>query len=346
MPSFFAFFVIAEGFVGSFFVSLCYTMQQLTRHIFAALFLVLAFSASAKERRFYGRVTNEAGSGLPNAVVESKDRSHIYSANARGVFSFKTDPDSIDFFIFSAQGYDKKDFLVEDLPEDSIIIELTKTENNLRGAVIGAKGRKFMEATAGDRKAGYGSGCYLTIYDEIAVFLKADETDKGTLKEVGAYIGKGGIVDNEFRIHVYARDSATGLPGDDITDSALVVNAKRGHEWVRADLSDRYIQLKGGVFVSVEWIVGEKNDFFAWDIPTGTPNYYSGIDSLRPTFNGQVLGLTWQGTEPKVYRRYARNKYEHKDEGKWFLTPPLRGGQKRGSYIVPMVYYTYTYLGK
>ncbi len=308
---------------------------------------MLASACFAARRPFYGRVIAPSGVGIPMAIIESKDHSYRFQANVNGVFNFKADEDSIDFFIFTGQGFLPKDFLVEDLPEDSIIIELKKKENNLEGVTVGARGNGVIEATSGDRKGNNAAGCYFTIYDEIAMYLPMEKKTLGMLQEVGVFIAKGGANDNDFKIHIYAKDSATGAPAEEITDSIVVVKAHHGDQWIRVNLHDKFIQVKGGgVFVSVEWIIGEKNDFLAFDIPKGSPNYYSGTDSLRTSYNGQVLGLTWQDKEPKVYRRYARNKYEHKDEDKWFLTAPLVGGHRHNSWITPMMYYTYTYIDR
>ncbi len=323
-------------------------MLKSKKYIFITVLLLLATSAAfAGRRSFYGRIISPSGVGLPMAIIESKDHTYRFQANVNGVFKFKADEDSIDFFIFSAQGFVPKDFLVEDLPEDSIIIELKKKENNLEMVTVGAHGRGVVEATAGDRKGNNTGGCYFTIYDEIALYLPMEKNTLGILQEVGAFIAKGGASDNDFRIHIYAKDSATGAPAEEITDTVVVVKAHHGDQWVRVNLHDKFIQIKGGgVFVSVEWIIGEKNDFLAFDMPKGSPNYYSGTDSLRTSFNGQVLGLTWQDKQPKVYRRYAHNKYEHKDEDKWYLTEPLVGGHRRNGWITPMLYYTYTYIDK
>ena len=308
------------------------------------LLVLLAGRSIAAKRAFYGRIITESGKGISMAAVESKDHRYHFQANTNGVFNFKAEVDSVDFFIFSGQGYESKDFLVEDLPDDSIIIELKKKKNVLPTAGVTAKGNKTKRATSGIDRGGMSTGCYLNIYDEIAIYLPAEKTKQGTLNEVGAFIGKGGVASNEFRFHVYARDTTTNAPGEEITDSIVMVHAKKGNEWVSADLTDKFIQIRGGVFVSVEWVIGERNEFLAFDIPNWRTNHYSGEDSLRQSFNGQVLGLDWQDHPAIVYRRYASHKFAHKDEEKWYLTLPLKGGRKGNSTIAPMIYYTYTYI--
>ena len=214
----------------------------------------------------------------------------------------------------------------------------------LAGATVGAKGNREREATSGISSGWHSTGCYLNVHDELAIYLEADKAKNGMIKEVGTYIIKEGIPSSNFRLHIYARDSATGGPGEDITDSELVVHARRGNEWVTANLADHYIQAHGGVFVSVEWLVDNTDAFHPFNIPFGTANYYSGVDSFRTVFNGQVVGMTWQDRQPKIYRRYATDLYAHKDEGKWQPTPPLRGGHRGKGWIVPMIYYTYSYV--
>lgn len=323
-------------------------MSSLLKYILLiSCILSCSFVSFSKDRVFFGRIVDKGNSGIPNAVLEAEDRNEVYYCNAKGYFRFTANTDSIDAFIVFSPGYDKKEVMVDDMPRDSIFIVIEKSNTLLKGATVAAKGGEMREKISGISNGGHSYGCYFEFKDEIAVFLKADSNNHGLLKEIGAYITKDGAKTAKFILHVYSKDSATGAPGEDITDSLLAVNARKGDEWVTADLGDKLIQVKGGLFVSVEWTLGYENDFYTWDLKSPSTNYYAGDDSLRTVYNGQVLGLTWGNNElPIVYRKYAHNIYEHTNADKWFLTRPLRGGRRFNSWITPMIYLSYTYFEK
>ena len=308
--------------------------------------LCLSLPALSRDRFIHGRVTDNNQHALATAVIRAEDRKEIFFCDAQGYFRFRANTDSIDAFLISSPGYDTKELIVDDLPEDSVFVTLQKTITVLKSTTIAAKGGELKEVTSGIAHGGHNASCYMEFKDEIAIYLPADESRNGIIKEIGAYITKEGAKDTKFLMHVYRRDTATGAPGEEITDSMLVLNARHGNEWVTADLSDKFIQVKGGVFVSVEWSLNYSSNYFTWDIK-GASNYYSGDDSLRTVYNGQVLGLAWGSSRrPIVYRRYAHNIYEHKNEDQWFLTYPLMGGRRFKEWITPMIHLTYTYFEK
>ncbi len=315
------------------------------RYILCIFLLFAVLVTHAQERQYFGRIVNRDNKGLPNSFVKVDKANQSFYCDDNGVFQFKINAKETDTFIFYAQGYDKVKVVADELPEDSIIVELKKSTRNLQDVSIIAKSgnARIREGVAGSTKWLHNGGCYLTFKDEIAMFLPVDSNRKALLNEVNVYITKDGITTNKFLIHLYLPDS-TGAPGEEVTDSNLVVSARKGNEWVSADLSDHKIQVKGGLFVSVEWIIGYGNDGLPWPM-NEVSNYYAGNDSLRTFYNGQVLGLTWvNGDMPKVYRRYARSTYEKTAPDKWFLTSPLVGGCKRNECIAPMMYFTYSYI--
>ena len=319
-------------------------MESSIRSIFVFLMLLGATPSQAQMRAFFGRIVNKDNKGIPNSFVKVEKANQTYLCDSKGEFYFKADIAADDSFSFYGQGFDKTTIELDVLPEDSIIVELQKKSNRLQEAVVGAHGGHKREAIAGAGRTGHDAGCYLTFKDEIALFLPVDSLRNGLLNEVNVFITKNGeAVTNKFIVHIYERDS-TGAPGEEVTDSTLVLSARKGNEWVSADLTNKKIQVKGGLFVSVEWVVGYKNDGYPWLI-NGASNYYAGNDSLRTFYNGQVLGLTWlHDVKPVVYRRYARTTFENTAPDKWFLTPPLVGGRKRNECITPMMYFTYTYV--
>lgn len=311
------------------------------------LFLLCTVPASSKNRAFFGRVVDREHKAISYAIIQAEDRSEIFYCNDKGAFYFKANTDSIDVFIVSSQGYEPLEIIADSMAADSIYIVLKQSNTYLKGATVSGKGGGVREEMAGRGKSIHGASCYLTYKDELAIFLKADEKQHGILKEVAVYITKEGIPGTKFLLHIFEKDTVTGGPGEEITDTTLVLHARKGNEWVTADLSERYILVKGGVYIGVEWASGYENDYFPIPLKPSATNYYAGNDSLREVYNGQVLGLTWLSeAKPIVYRKYARNIYENKDADKWFLAPPLRGGHRMSQWICPMIYYIYTYIDK
>lgn len=320
-------------------------MRSRVKPILLLPFMFAPLHPFAQMRAFFGRIVNKDDKGIANSFIKAERANKTFMCDANGGFNFKADISNEDTFTFYGQGYDKAGIVVDVLPNDSIIVELKKNTHVLAEAVIGAKGGHIREGIAGSTKSIHNAGCYLTFKDEIAMFLPADSIRHGLLKEINVFITKDGRVGNKFLVHVYEQD-ATGAPGEEVTDTTLVLSARKGNEWVIADLTNRRIQVKGGLYVSVEWTVGYGNDGLPWPLYAQS-NYYAGDDSLRAFYNGQVLGLTWHDNiKPKVYRRYARTTFDKSAPDKWFLTQPLLGGRKRNETITPMMYFTYSYLEK
>ena len=322
-------------------------MGKYVKHILFVIMAFSAFQATCKEKLVFGRVVNASGVGISNASLQAEDRREIFYCNNKGIFSFRVNTDSIEAFWVISLGYEREEVFVDDMGKDSVIIQLKKSNTVLKEAGVSAKAGRMREGIAGSGKSAHGEGCYLTTKDEIALFFKTDSDRNATLREVNVYITKEGAHSSKFLVHVYARDTLTGGPGEELTDTLLALQARRGNEWVSADLSDKWIPVHGGVYVSVEWVPGYGNDYIPW--PVNGNNYYSGEDSLKGFYNGQVLGLTWiAGPKPIVYRRYARDVFEKdkKNAGKWYLTPPHSGGHRMGQWITPMIYFSYTYLDR
>jgi hypothetical protein len=307
----------------------------------------IAFPATAASRRFFGRISDKTGNGIPGAHIKVDEHPEVFYCNANGVFSFSYNAGPDDLFVIGSQGFENKEIFASDLIKDSIFIVLDRSITRLAGAGISAKNGRLLKGVSGCDRNSHSASAYMSMYDEIALFCPVDKARNAILKEVGAYVTKEGAVRNQFKLHLYLRDSATGAPGEEITDTMLYMAARKGNEWVTVDLSNFLIQVKNGLFLSMEWIPGATNDYFSWEHRDWKDNYYAGNDSLRTAYHGQVLGMAWDGNDkPVVYRRYATNKYIHKDEDKWFRTNPLKGGRRLGQWICPMLFISYTYLEK
>jgi hypothetical protein len=290
------------------------------------VFLLLAFFASAdcfsQVRTFYGRVIDNNKQGIPFAIVHAKEKSSGVYCDEAGRFVFTANTDSVKTIIFSCLGYEKKERPVSLLPTDSIFIELKQNNIVLHEYSVKATGNvlgKRNLSHTGDSYGRYGS--------EHAIYLKAKNIPKkATINTVYVYITDEGLPDTKFRIHVYSRDEETGMPSKELTDTNVIVHATKGNEWVTADLSNKGIQIKTGVFVSVEWVAMSGNS---------TLSQKSRRHASANEYNGQVLGLTNSyGSNSKIFSRRVL------ENGDWFFFD-CKAKSRYNKCDIPMIYCTY-----
>ena len=301
------------------------------KYVFLLMIIGTSLQSFAQERMFFGRVIDNNKKGIPFAVVEAKGRNEGVYCNEDGVFSFRGNADSIKVLVISCMGYERKEIITEILPLDSIIAELKPRIASLKEVAIKGKKGKTKEGVLGKngKKLRYDGDCYRYYGSETAVLLKPNEEEEGTLKDIYVYITNDGDYTTKFRIHVYAWDTGTKVPTEEITDSNLVVMATSGNMWVKASLADKNIHVDGGLFVSVEWISGFGNN---------ENKLQSSLNPEVTSYNGQVLGITSDyGRESIVYNR----KPFHRE---WEYYDPPDAQRKYGRFLNPMIYCTYTYV--
>lgn len=301
------------------------------KNIFLLAALILAFRAPAQDRLFYGRVIDNHKKGIPFAVVEAKGRNEGVYCNDDGVFTFRGNADSIKTLAFFCLGFQQKEITTEILALDSIIIELQPKVATLKEVAIKGKKGKAREGILGKnrKKLNYDGDCYRYYGSETAILLKDNKQKDGILKDVYVFITNDGDYTTKFRVHVYEWDENTKLPARELTDSSIVVMATSGNTWVKADLSARRIPVNAGLFVSVEWIAGFGNN---------EKKLQSSINPEVTSYNGQVLGITADyGKESATYSRLPFHT-------EWTYYDPMDAQRKKGRFLNPMIYCTYTYI--
>lgn len=300
------------------------------KYFLSAVGIMLGLCSFAQERYFFGRVVDEQGRGVPFAVVQAKDMHQGVYCTESGTFSFKADAQLVKSFIFFSLGFTKREIKVTDLAKDSIIVQLPVDHVSLNTVTFSPP---KTEAILGNKFLGHLGDSYGKYGSEHAIFLKPNKDiagGSGTIKEIFVFITDEGIPNTKFRIHVYSRDTATKLPGKDLADSNIIVQAKHGNEWVKADVSKLKIPVKGGVFISVEWVSGNGNvmtDLQSAKNPTVTQ------------YNGQVLGLT-DDYGPK---RLAYARHTLLDDN-WIRFDCTERPYTEPKCVNPMIYCTYTYI--
>lgn len=262
-----------------------------------------------------GRVVDADNKGIPYAVLQLQDKTQGFFCDDKGNFSFAVNMDTVKGITAYCTGYEKKEISVADL-HPGMRIQLRSKSISLVEVAIKAHKYKRKRAILGKKHLKPFGQLYNNIGKEAGVFLGPPSHQRGLLQYVYVYILDIGLPAAKFRIHVYDIDTVTGLPLHDITDTNLVVNAGKGNEWLKIDLSNKYIPIHAGVFVTMEWLNGYGNN-------TDIQNRGA------ITFQGQVWGLT------KSYG-YGNTTYVHSAfTEKW-------GGYDNAG-LSPMVYCTYSY---
>jgi hypothetical protein len=289
------------------------------KYIFLVAAGLLSLETLAQDKVFSGKVLDKDKNGVPFCMVKAKDRPIGVYCDDFGKFSIEVNPDSVKAFEFSCLGYQKKEISLDKMGADAVI-ELQKTYTNLNSVLFKRRKGPLQTGILGKKKLKQVGDCYQKYGDEDAMYFRADPDEDGTLKQVHVFVTGEGQPTAKFRVHVYEKDTTTNLPSTELTDSNLIVQATAGNEWVVADLSDKNIAIREGVFISVEWISGFGNSLEA-------------MQSLKhpdvKNHNGQVIGLALNYGVPYMYHRAGFHN-------EW--------GFSYADYLCPMIYCTYTYV--
>lgn len=194
------------------------------------------------------------------ALCETK----MFCSDSLGKFCFTTNIDLSEVLQFSCVGYNNKEVCIDNVHDSLIVCLEKKVEYNITSAIeweskdlteeiIGIK--KIKNFRVSERNCD--DGVHQSFGDEYGVFLKADSNKKGFLKEVGVYITKAGAPTSKFRLHIYTINNITKMPYKDVTDTNIIVNAKKGNEWVRIDFRNKFIPINNGIFIIIESVSGK-----------------------------------------------------------------------------------------
>jgi hypothetical protein len=298
------------------------------KQLLVLIALLLSLQCAAQSRIFAGRVTDKEKRGIPYAVVAIKDRNEGVYTDENGRFAFTANADEVRAVVVSCIGYEPQEVSAELVPvNDSMMITLKPKAVTMKAiSVTGKKGKVREDILGRSRKhLPHDGECYRYYGAETAIKLAADTGHGGTLKHIFVYITGEGAFDTRFRVHVYRWGA---LPGEELTDSNLVVQAKKGNSWVDVDVSRMMIPVDSGLYVSVEWISGFGNTLIP-QVSQKTPEV---------SYNGQVPGITAGYGKPS--RTYSRQPFSKE----WIYYDSADAKRKGGYFLNPMIYCTYTYV--
>ncbi|GAA4464083.1 hypothetical protein GCM10023093_13730 [Nemorincola caseinilytica] len=274
-------------------------------------------------------MVDDKHNGIPFAVIEARERHEGVYTDANGYFAFSGDTAIIRTLAVFCMGYEEQVLHTATLPADSLTIQLRPKATTLRAVQVKPREGKVRNGILGrsKRKLSKDGDLFRKYGAETAILLTADTGQyDATLRDVYVYITGEGAPTSYFRVHVYEYDS---LPGREVTDSNVVVHARKGNSWVRVDLRSKYIPVGKGLFVSVEWVSGFGNTMSA---------LASEQHAEVVGFNGQVVGITADYGKPSC--TYSRAPFS--DQWEYYDDP---AAQRKGGYFLnPMIYCTYTYI--
>lgn len=298
------------------------------RQLLIALLFFLSTISHAQNRVFMGRVTDRQNHPVPFAVIEAKGLGTGVYTDEQGVFAFWGDAMRIQTLVVSCLGFATKEINTDILPADSVMIILEPKATKLKEVTItGRNGKELTGILGKSRKKLHADGdCYRMYGSETAIRLDGDRSRDGILESVYVYITGEGDPKTKFRIHVYEYGDK---PNNEITDSNVIVQARKGNTWVKVDLSAKRIPVNEGLFISVEWVSGYGN---SQQVLQSEKN--PEVDK----YNGQVLGITDGYGKPSY--TWSRKPFS-KD---WSYYDAADAQRKGGYFLNPMIMATYTYV--
>lgn len=152
-------------------------------------------------------------------------------------------------------------------------------------------------------------GPYKGYNQEIARLISLD-TIRGKyirLKKIRYFIAGGLFDDSEHRapfgVRLYAIDSVTGLPGQELLPRNIVIQARKSNGWAEAELDSLRIYLPHTpVFASMQWLPIHAQ--YWW---TNTYTRPGTKKKITDTIYGQNLGFTTVPGETQFYIKYNSN---------------------------------------
>jgi hypothetical protein len=335
------------------------------RYILSIILSLLSFlSLKGQSTIIAGKVTNANGIGIPGCSIHFARTSSGSVTDENGIFRININTDSFSTFLVSAIGYQTKEVDVKNaltsLQNGLLHITLNAVNISLKDATIAAKRGSKKQGILGKKGLRHAGGCYMQYGEEVAIFLQAEpDTHHGFLKSIHFYITDEGAPLSRFKVNVYKNFDDTALeimPGDKLME-AIYTSGTKGNSWVSVNLSDRKIDIKGGVFISMEW-VRDSNSTERFPFQDPLAWHFCGSTNHSDRFhNGQVLGTTWgYGVLSKTFIRDHSNSFEWRYSKSPFsndrhtILDKLYNRIHPGYYpnaehhwYNPMIYATYTY---
>ena len=165
---------------------------------------------------------------------------------------------------------------------------------------IEIRGEKQKFERMGNHKWRASGSFYLDTHgQQTALFIPNEAQDSGNLITASFYLSKRGNTDAPFRINIYAPDSVTGKPGNELLPEMVIIKPTSGKGWYKVNLSRYRISMpQNGIFIAIEGIFPGDYDFFYDDASQSSQEENDGADDFEgETISyGQQIGYTGGST--------------------------------------------------
>ncbi len=228
------------------------------RSLLLGIFLISVGILNAQEIELAGIFRNEKnGAVIPFATIEIMNKKIGIAADYKGNFNLKIPQSCInDSLRCKSLGFETKWILVKTFQKDfsNVVINLTPVVYTLNEVeIFGPPAGKYRLGNY--VKSTKGGGFLTNIQTQLAVYMDSRKYNNARIVNASFYLSKGGKPETPFRVRLYAVDSKTGNPGDDLIKDNIIIHGKHRGGWVTVDLSKYNLKAPGnGYFVSMEWI--------------------------------------------------------------------------------------------
>lgn len=254
---------------------------------------------------------------IPYATVSIQSRQKGVIADISGAFEFQIREEWLEDTLFvSSVGYEPLSIpLKKILKEKSGPVYLKKIIYPIEPAVI--EPEKTHIIRLGNRNNRPAGSLYMDTHgQQVASFIEIDHDRQGTIKTLWYYLSDEGNTDAPFRIRLYACDTASSIPGNDLLQDMLVVKPFRKAGWFPVDLTRYNIHISSpGFFIAMEGVFPNEYDFYARGNDfielSGTSTETDIEDAPTVISYGQRLGYTKS-------RRNENNTWHYSLDHTWF----------------------------
>jgi hypothetical protein len=273
--------------------------------LFILLFQFVLQASTQETRVLTGQVIDaETGEAVSYAAAEIISKHLGAAANAEGILQFAISESMMDEAVtFSALAYYSRQVAVKELLEKQPFkVELEKKTYTLPEFTIRANSKG--KAQLGNFQEDYLTSSSVTVAGMMtAVFMDNSDGCEGIIKSVSYAIDKRNrfsksYLRTPFRVRIFAIESLTGGPGEDLLTDELVVRAK-GPGWFTVDVSEYNIRApKEGYFAAMEWVYS-KDKYYFKIIAGGEPQQVYGqslgivLGKFTPNSWTKYLGYDW-----------------------------------------------------
>jgi hypothetical protein len=212
------------------------------------------------EGRLYKKNTHEP---ISFAGMELKIAHKGTISDLQGHFSIEVEAPSTDTLMISSLNFYSLKVPVKHLTLPGLHT-LYMTERTYDLSPIEIRGEKQKFERMGNHKWRPSGSFYLDTHgQQTALYIPNEENDGGNLIAISVFLSKNGNTDAPFRIHIYAPDSVTGKPGEELLPEIVIIKPSGGKGWYKVNLSRYRISLQNkGIYVAIEGIFPGDYDFF------------------------------------------------------------------------------------